>query len=118
MEVNMAEVKKKYRLKQGQTHWAPNPEFKEGSDPSGSHYEAKDGALVELTDDQFKAFHDKFDPAESAASSVRDADNAELESAKQTAAVTGTSQNPNAKPTTTTNPGAAPVTPTPTKLTQ
>lgn len=86
---------KKYRLMRG-THDVPNPEFDPDSDdPVRSHVRLEPGALVELNDDQYKAFHDRFEPAESAASDVKTADQAQLQAAKAEAVRTGTTVNPN-----------------------
>jgi len=95
----MAKATKKYRLKYG-THSVPNPEYKpDPEDPTvdtrDSHYNVEAGALVELNDDQYAAFQDKFEPAESAASDVKSAQTANLEAAKTQAAATGQAVNPN-----------------------
>jgi len=91
---------KDYRLTKG-THRFPNPDYNPASsDPELSHVEATAGDVVPLTDDQFKAFHDKFVPLGSEASEVRDADQQVLENAKARAAVTGQSVDPNQPPST------------------
>jgi len=91
----MAREKKKYRLIRG-THRVPNPDFVEGSDAEESHKIAEVGDIIWLTDDQFKAFKDKFAPLGSDATDVRDEDQEELDNAKIEAARTGENVNPNA----------------------
>jgi len=97
----MAVPTKKYRLKTGVgKHFVPNPDFKaedEGADSSNPRqYEAPPGSIVDLTDDQFRAFHNKFEPVEVAATDVRDGEAQKLEDAKVIAASTGQNVNPNA----------------------
>lgn len=84
----------RYKLKHGE-HRVPNPDFKEGDDPLTSHKIAQAGDYVELNESQYNAFRDKFEPAESEASSTRDASDEQLEKAKQHAAKTGQTTNPN-----------------------
>jgi hypothetical protein len=95
----MALPLKPYKLKPGCTHWVPNPDHDpESESPETSHLEAKEGDTVYLTDAQFATFKDKFTPVSSASSEVRDQDDEKLTTAKQTAACTGTSVNPNVAP--------------------
>ena len=91
----MAELLKKYRLMHGK-HRAVNPEYNPEKDgPEKSHYLATEGALLDLTDVQYEAFKDKFEPAESVASDVKSADQAKMAAAKIQAAKTGQPVNPN-----------------------
>jgi hypothetical protein len=94
-----------YRLTRG-IHSMPNPDAdpQYAGDPEAMHQTVEVGGLVPLNEDQYAAFKDKFVPAESAASDVADADAAQLETAKVTAAVTGQNVNPN----TMTNPADQP----------
>ena len=98
----MAQEKKKYRLVRG-THMVPKPGFQLDIDPTEeSHAMAKAGDIVELNDEQFKAFGDKFAPLETGAIDVRDGELAKTEAAKVEAAKTGQIIDPNkpVKPTT------------------
>jgi len=93
---------KPYRLISG-THHIPNPEYSAPShdDPTregygeGSHLEVKVGDVVQLNDEQFKAFKHKFAPLGTASTDVRDADQAQLDFAKVQAVVTGQNVDPN-----------------------
>ena len=102
---------KNYRLLRG-THRVVNPDFKAGDPPETSHRIAEKGDLVPLSDEQFKAFKDKFAPVDTDGTDIRDADDAQLEEAKAKAVRTGQTVNPNetAPPkstTTTTAPSGA-----------
>lgn len=93
----MAIERKNYKLLPGKTHRVPNPNYIEGKDDAAteSHVQAKEGDIVQLTDEQYKSFKDKFIPVGSDASSVRDRDAEELETAKVQAAKTGQMVDPN-----------------------
>jgi hypothetical protein len=90
------DTRKLYKLTRGE-HRHPNPEY----DPAMvntqevSHFVIGVGDKVMLTDAQFKAFKDKFEPCEADASGVRDGYAAELDQAKKQAATTGQTVNPN-----------------------
>jgi hypothetical protein len=79
------------------SHSVPNPDAEPAfaGDPEAAHTLAHSGDLVPLNEDQYKAFKDKFDPAESGASDVAAADAAELIAAKTLAQQTGQTVNPN-----------------------
>lgn len=90
---------KMYKLMRGE-HRIPNPSYDPTlHQPDESHVTIEAGENVALTDDQFRAFSDKFVPAESAASSVRDEDDQRFEQAKMIAkANPGQPINPNTLP--------------------
>jgi len=92
----MALPTKRYRLVSNKDHRVPNPDYVEGkSDPIESHVTAKKGDIVSLTDEQFKAFKDKFVPVDNAATSTRDTDADALLAAQQIAEETGENVDPN-----------------------
>jgi hypothetical protein len=91
----MAQMKSKYRLVKG-THMVPRPTFVQDKDPTEeSHALANEGDVVELTDEQFKSFGDKFAPIGEDAVELRDDQTANLNQAKLEAAKTGQTVNPN-----------------------
>jgi len=91
----MAAPMKEYKLVRGK-HRIVNPNFKEGvDDGETSHILLPLGSKVMLTDAQFKAFKDRFQPVSSASSEVRDLDLKELEDAKELAIKTGSTIDPN-----------------------
>ena len=100
-----AQVKKPYRLTFG-THKHPNPDFQPDSVmmPELSHLTAQVGDIVMLTDDQYKAFRDRFVPADEKADAVASADKEAFESAKKVAAATGQMVDPNQSPQVARNP--------------
>jgi hypothetical protein len=86
---------RQYRLKRG-THQIPNPDYDPtSSQPVASHVVAVAGDVVDLTDEQFKSFHDRFVPLSSESAEVRDDNDEALENAKRVAARTGEPQDPN-----------------------
>jgi hypothetical protein len=94
----MAKELKKYRLKRG-THRLPNPEFDpantKASEAQPSHFVAKAGDEVELNDDQYAAFMDKFEPLEGEASEAADREKAKMEAAIKEAEEKHESVDPN-----------------------
>jgi len=90
------EPTKPYRLMSGK-HVFPNPEFVSGyvTAPELSHIRAEVGDVVELTDNQYKAFKDRFIPIDEKGHDVKDADAEVLENAKKAAAKTGEMVDPN-----------------------
>jgi hypothetical protein len=97
--------KKAYKLTFG-THRDPNPDFHPDSVmmPEMSHVVRNVGDIVMLTDDQYRAFKDRFTPADEGATSTADADKEVLENAKKVAAATGEMVDPNKSLPTPSNP--------------
>lgn len=60
------EETKGYRLRPGHVHYMPNPDREEVEQKGAefSHIQVKEGAVVQLTLDQYRSFKDKFLPAE------------------------------------------------------
>ena len=86
---------KKYRLTRG-THYVARPGHDpEKDNPEDSHAVAQVGDIVDLTDDQYKAFKDKFVPAEQEAVTLKDDEAANKLAAEAVAAATGQTIDPN-----------------------